>query len=110
MDILERIQRRATRRMSDVHGTYSERLEQLELTTLQERRARGNAIEVFKYLRGFLDVDKKTLLNQQSNTAKNPPSTLLYASSSAPGKARLTQKLFLYQGRKTMEILAILDS
>ena len=65
IEILEKIQRRATRPMSDVHGTYPERLDQLGLTTLEERRARGDAIEVFKYLRGFLDVDKETLF--QSN-------------------------------------------
>ena len=61
VDKLETIQRRATRRMSDVHGSYPERLQQLNLTTLEERRKRGDAIEVFKYLRGFLDVNKETL-------------------------------------------------
>ena len=61
IDKLEMIQRRATRRMSDVHGSYPERLQQLNLTTLEERRKRGDAIEVFKYLRGFLDVNKETL-------------------------------------------------
>ena len=33
--------------MSDVSGSYPERLEQLELTTLEKRRRRGDAIEVF---------------------------------------------------------------
>ena len=61
VDVLEKVQHRATRRMSDVRGTYPERLKQLELTTLEDRRSRGDAIEVFKYLRGFLDVDKETL-------------------------------------------------
>ena len=61
VETLEKIQRRATRRISNVHGTYPERLRQLDLTTLEERRSRGDAIEVFKYLRGFLDVDKESL-------------------------------------------------
>ena len=60
-ETLEKIQRRATRRMSDVTGTYEERLKQLELTTLEERRTRGDAIEVYKYLKGFLDVKKESL-------------------------------------------------
>ena len=47
--------------MSDVRGSYPERLTQLGLTTLQERRMRGDAIETFKYLRGFVDVDKETI-------------------------------------------------
>ena len=61
VECLEKIQRRATRRMSDVHGTYPERLKQLELTTLEERRLRGDAIEVYKYMRGFLDVDRGSI-------------------------------------------------
>ena len=70
INVLERIQHRATRRMSDVRGTYEERLAELELTTLQERRQRGDAIETFKYLRGFLDVDKETLFT--TNTPAQP--------------------------------------
>ena len=70
IDILEKIQHRATRRMSDVHGAYHERLDQLGLTTLEERRTRGDAIEVFKYLRGFLDVNKETIFT--TNTAIQP--------------------------------------
>ena len=65
-EILEKIQRRATRRISDVRGTYPQRLQQLGLTTLEERRERGDAIEVFKYVRGFLDVEKETLFKINS--------------------------------------------
>ena len=61
IEVLERIQHRATRRISDVRGSYSERLAQLQLTTLEDRRARGDAIEVYKYLRGYLDVDKESI-------------------------------------------------
>ena len=72
VDMLEKVQHRATRRMSDVHGTYPERLRQLELTTLEERRSRGDAIEVFKHLRGFLDVDHTTLFKTRE---QNEPKT-----------------------------------
>ena len=70
IEALEKIQHRATRRMSDVRGTYPERLQQLGLTTLEERRSRGDAIEVFKYLRGFSDIDRKTLF--RTNTTIQP--------------------------------------
>ena len=66
IEALEEIQRRATRRISDIRGKYPERLDQLELTTLEERRIRGDAIEVFEYLKGFLDVDKATLFSKES--------------------------------------------
>ena len=48
--------------MSDVSGSYQERLQQLNLTTLEDRRRRGDAIEVFKWLRGFLNVDRDSIL------------------------------------------------
>ena len=70
IETLEKIQHRATRRMSDVQGTYPERLQLLGLTTLEDRRVRGDAIEVFKYLRGFLDVNKETLFT--SNVPEEP--------------------------------------
>ena len=46
---IEGVQRRFTRLISDI-GTlpYSHRLETLGLTTLAERRARGDLIEAFK--------------------------------------------------------------
>ena len=51
---LEGVQRRFTRLIDEI-GTlpYSERLASLNLTTLAERRIRGDLIEVFKALNGF---------------------------------------------------------
>ena len=56
--------------MSDIRGSYPERLEQLELTTLEERRRWGDAIEVFKYVKGFVDVKKENIF--KTNTVANP--------------------------------------
>ena len=63
IQVLERIQHRATRRMSDIRGSYPERLEQLKLTTLVDRRKRGDAIEVFKCLKGFWNMDGNSIFN-----------------------------------------------
>ena len=60
-NVLESIQHRATRRVSDVHGSYPERLQKLHLTTLDERRMRGDAIEMYKYLHCYWDIDYSTL-------------------------------------------------
>ena len=68
IDVLEKVQHRATRRMSDIRGSYPDRLQQLDLTTLEARHSRGDAIEVFKYLRGFFDVDKDTLFELKKST------------------------------------------
>ena len=56
---LEKVQERLIRLLSDAKGkTYEEKLEDVGLTTLTERRERGDAIEAFKTLNGFNQVDK----------------------------------------------------
>ena len=77
IDMLEKVQRKATRRMSDVTRTYEERLRQLKITKLEERRKRGYAIKVFKYLNRFWDVDKDALF---SLCDANRPATRLQKS------------------------------
>ena len=53
---LENVQRRFTRLINDLGTlTYSERLASLKLTTLAERRIRGDLIETFKILSGLVD-------------------------------------------------------
>ena len=57
---LEKVQERMIRMLSDVKGdTYEERLRDAGLTTLEERRIRGDAIETFKTLKGLNGVDKE---------------------------------------------------
>ena len=53
---LENVQRRFTRLIDGI-GTlpYSERLEALQITTLAERRIRGDLIETFKMLNGLVE-------------------------------------------------------
>jgi len=58
---LEKVQARATRLIKDCKGlSYENRLKVAGLTTLSERRIRGDLIEVFKILKGFSNVDYKT--------------------------------------------------
>ena len=49
IDMLDKIQRRATKLISGLRDlTYEERLKECGLTTLETRRLRGGQIEVFK--------------------------------------------------------------
>ena len=41
-------------------STYEEKLEEIGLTTLEERRTRGDMIEVYKILTGKVDVSPET--------------------------------------------------
>ena len=60
-DLLEKVQMRAVRMVSGLEGkTYEERLSECGLTTLEDRRMRGDMIEVFKILHGLEDVEKST--------------------------------------------------
>ena len=56
---IEKVQERMIRMLSDARGkTYEEKLRDVGLTTMTERRTRGDAIETFKTLKGFNRVDK----------------------------------------------------
>ena len=59
IDKLERVQRRATRLISEISQlSYEERLQQSRLTTLETRRIRGDQIEVFKIMHGYERLNK----------------------------------------------------
>ena len=57
IDLIERVQRRATKIIPALkHLPYEERLRRLKLTTLEERRVRGDMIETYKLLTGKEDI------------------------------------------------------
>ena len=61
INTLEQVQQRFTRMVSGMGSlTYEERLAKLGLTTLQDRRVRGDMIETFKILTGKVDVNPGT--------------------------------------------------
>jgi Reverse transcriptase (RNA-dependent DNA polymerase) len=63
IELLERVQHRATRLVPGFAKIkYEERLRRLDLPTLAYRRYRGDAIEVFKYLKGLYEVDCSKML------------------------------------------------
>lgn len=58
IQLLERVQRKFSRLSSHIkHLTYEERLQRLRLTTLEDRRKRGDNIETFKILFGHYNVE-----------------------------------------------------
>ena len=58
IDMLEKIQRRATKHIPGLrYLTYEERLKECGLTTPETRRLRGDQIEVFKILNGYEHIN-----------------------------------------------------
>ena len=67
IDLIERVQRRATKLISSLKDmTYENRLKLLNLTTLETRRLRGDLIEVYKILKGFDDIDSSRFFELSS--------------------------------------------
>ena len=60
IDVLEAVQRRAVRMISGLSGSYEEKLRQVGLTTLSERRIRGDMIQTYKILHQVDDLPVST--------------------------------------------------
>ena len=59
INLLEQVQHRATKLVPSLKDEpYEKRLKELGLTTLKERRERGDLIEVFKLMHGLENVDR----------------------------------------------------
>jgi len=63
IDLLERVQRRATRMVPGLGNlSYEEALEAINLPSVAYRRLREDAIEVYKYLKRIYKVDSSSML------------------------------------------------
>jgi ribonuclease P/MRP protein subunit RPP40 len=72
IDLLERVQRRVTRMVLSCKGLcYEDRLQQLNLTTLETRRMRSDLIEVFKITGGFEGVKEDIFFTRAADSSNN---------------------------------------
>ena len=69
---LERVQRIATKMLPELeHLTYEERLKEMHLTTLKERRESGDLITVYKLMSSLEETDRKDLILRRKGEARN---------------------------------------
>ena len=82
---LEKFQRRATKIVPAFEDLpYGERLEKLGLTTLEERRARGDLIEIFKIINGHENICRRKFFENRvygGNVHKRSSSNFTKTSS-----------------------------
>jgi hypothetical protein len=72
IDILENVQKRAIRNIHGLHGTYIQKLKQIGLTTLEDRRTRGDMIETFKIINNFSDVNSEVWFSHPDRNSTHP--------------------------------------
>ena len=86
IDKLERIQRRATKMISELRDLSCEScLLQCGLTTLETRRLRGDQIEVFKIVNGYEDVDRNMFFKlKEGSTTRGHKAALVRDSVGWP--------------------------
>ena len=89
---LESVQRRAVRCIRGLTGTYEEKLKEIGLTTLKERRERGDMIQTFKIVNGIDDVDCKQWFTFLSEERPRPTRSTLQIGDDGSVSSKLTLK------------------
>ena len=99
IDMLERVQRRATKMIPKLRNiSYEMRLKECGLTTLETRRLRGDQIEVFKILNGYENIDGNIFF-----TVKEERRTRGHGVTLAKKQCRLDIRKFSFSQRTVNE-------
>jgi hypothetical protein len=71
IEVLEKVQRRATRMVEGCRGlNYEERLTKIGITTLELRRERADLLEMFKIMKGMEGLDKEYFFKDGATVRK----------------------------------------
>ena len=84
-EVLEKVQKRLIRSMSDKKGEdYDERLKNAGLTTLEDRRRRGDQIQTFKAVKGISRVDSEKWFSMKDTNSMRPTRANTTMSETGP--------------------------
>ena len=71
MEKLEKVQKRAVNMVAGLKGkTYQDKFKKVGLTTLEERRDRGDMIQTFRIIQGLDNVEVGTLFQMAGDRAR----------------------------------------
>ena len=101
INVLEDIQRRAIRQVRGLTGSYEEKLEQVGLTTLFDRRVRGDMIQTFKIVQQIDSVPISSffeLSNDNHNHATRQAVTIIPGVEPAEEETRIGNLNFVKKG------------
>ena len=99
IDMLERVQRRATKMIPKLRNiSYEMLLKECGLTTLETSRLRGDQIEVFKILNGYENIDRNIFF-----TVKEERRTRGHGVTLAKKQCRLDIRKFSFSQRTVNE-------
>ena len=98
---LEKVQKRAFRMIGDMKNlSYEERLQKLNIQSLESRRTRGDMIDTYKYLNGFYDIDPNRLFSFVRD--RHNKDTRSYSQNClVPEKTSLNIRKYFYTNRVT---------
>jgi len=96
IDVLERVQKAATNLVRMLRKySYATRLQMIGITSLEERRLRGDIIEVYKLLTGKEQIDYR----QFFNSADTPYGLRGHEKKLAKDRSRLDSRKFFFSQR-----------
>ena len=100
-DLLESVQRRAVRMISNLSGTYEQKLKMLGMSTLEENRVRGDMIEMYKMMtnKNKLDYSEWFKLDVTREGASNTRGNSGYLNVEEPPKSNTNVRKFSFSQR-----------
>jgi ribonuclease P/MRP protein subunit RPP40 len=96
---IESVQRRAIKSCHGLHGSYEEKLKQVGLTTLCDRRVRGDMLQTFKIMHRIDDVDPKTWFTKVNERQQTTRSAVCVS-----GDGEVVQRMNLMQPKARLDV------
>jgi ribonuclease P/MRP protein subunit RPP40 len=100
-EVLEKVQQRAVMMVTNIRGSYEERLALLKMRTLEDRRIRGDMIETYKILTGKSLVSTETwfTLAREKDGASNTRASKGYLNLVQPSIPETDVRRYFFSHR-----------